>query len=70
MGSKYESDEFMDWETRDESVPLWKHMIAGKFVGTSLFSKGSCAGIVEHCGMFPIDTIKVRIFIHLSPSYE
>jgi len=22
---------------------------------------GSCAGIVEHCGMFPIDTIKTHV---------
>ena len=21
---------------------------------------GSCAGVMEHCGMFPLDTIKVR----------
>jgi hypothetical protein len=27
--SKYLSDEFLDWETRDESVPFWKHVVAG-----------------------------------------
>ena len=25
-----DDDEFLDWETRDENVPLWKHIIAGK----------------------------------------
>lgn len=25
-----DDDEWMDWETRDESIPLFKHMIAGK----------------------------------------
>ena len=28
--NKYLSDEFLDWETRDEAVPFWKHVIAGK----------------------------------------
>lgn len=27
---KYMSDEFLDWETRDEAIPFWKHVIAGK----------------------------------------
>jgi hypothetical protein len=26
---KYLDDEFLDWETRSDSIPLWKHMIAG-----------------------------------------
>lgn len=30
MQEKYLDDEFLDWETRAESIPLWKHMIAGK----------------------------------------
>lgn len=25
----YLNDDFLDWETRDDSIPLWKHMIAG-----------------------------------------
>ena len=25
-----DDDEWMDWETRKESIPLFKHMIAGK----------------------------------------
>ena len=25
-----DDDEWLDWETRDESIPLFKHMIAGK----------------------------------------
>ncbi len=40
--------DFLDWETRDESFPLFKHVIAG-----------SCAGIMEHIGMYPLDTVKV-----------
>jgi hypothetical protein len=45
-----DDDEWMDWETRDESIPLFKHMIAG-----------SCAGIAEHVGMFPVDTVKTHM---------
>lgn len=44
-----DDDSFMDWETRDEKIPLIKHMIAG-----------SCAGVMEHLGMFPLDTIKTH----------
>ena len=25
-----DDDEWLDWETRDDSIPLFKHMIAGK----------------------------------------
>ena len=25
-----DDDEWMDWETRKETIPLFKHMIAGK----------------------------------------
>lgn len=53
-----EEDDVFEWEVRDESVPLMKHMIAGKLHLNST-SVGSCAGIVEHVGMFPIDTVKV-----------
>lgn len=59
-----EDDEWMDWETRHPHVPMWKHMIAGKHdTPCSNYSHililGSCAGIVEHCAMFPFDTVKV-----------
>jgi hypothetical protein len=57
--SKYLSDEFLDWETRHESVPFWKHVIAGKKHPCCKLL-GSCAGMAEHCSMFPIDTIKVN----------
>ena len=40
----------MDWETRRKEIPILKHIVAG-----------SCAGIMEHVGMFPIDTIKVSV---------
>merc|ERR1712060_567752 len=40
----------MDWETPNESIPIFKHMIAG-----------SCAGIMEHVGMFPVDTVKTHM---------
>ena len=26
-----DDDEWMDWESRHPHVPMWKHMIAGKF---------------------------------------
>lgn len=47
------TDEFMEWEERDESVPFLKHCIAG-----------SCAGIMEHMGLYPIDTLKVSFFTY------
>jgi hypothetical protein len=34
---KYLSDEFLDWETRHESVPFWKHVIAGKLIKSQTF---------------------------------
>lgn len=45
-----DDDEWLDWETKPDHVPMWKHMIAG-----------SCAGIMEHLGMFPVDTVKTHI---------
>ena len=66
-----EDDEWMDWETRHPHVPMWKHMIAGKLnTPCSNYSHdlrlGSCAGIVEHCAMFPFDTVKVSTEFFLS----
>lgn len=31
-GASMEDDEWMDWETRNDSVPFWKHAIAGRFI--------------------------------------
>lgn len=43
--------DILDWEdTRPENFPFIKHMIAG-----------SLAGVMEHVGMFPLDTIKTHI---------
>lgn len=43
------SDDFMEWEERDgASISFIKHCIAG-----------SCAGIMEHMGLYPVDTLKV-----------
>lgn len=59
-------DSFLDWETRDEKFPFYKHVIAGTNISVPLsLVLGSCAGIVEHVGMFPLDTIKVSISRHL-----
>lgn len=44
-----DDDSFLDWETRNAKIPIGKHIIAG-----------SCAGIMEHVGMFPMDTIKTH----------
>ena len=52
-------DSFLDWETRDEAIPLHKHVIAGRIKTGVILSIGSCAGIMEHVGMFPLDTVKV-----------
>lgn len=54
-----DDDSFMDWETRHESIPFYRHVIAGTFISASHSLLGSCAGIMEHVGMFPLDTIKV-----------
>ena len=27
-----DDDEWMDWETRKETIPLFKHMVAGKLL--------------------------------------
>jgi len=40
----------LDWEERAENEPFWRHAMAG-----------SCAGIAEHVGMFPLDTVKTRM---------
>jgi len=41
----------MEWEERDaDSMSFVKHCIAG-----------SCAGIMEHMGLYPVDTLKVSI---------
>ena len=49
----------MDWEERDSSVSLLNHCIAGKFNFNNF--KGSCAGIVEHLALYPVDTIKTHL---------
>jgi solute carrier family 25 iron transporter 28/37 len=40
----------LDWEEWDGRMPFWKHAFAG-----------SCAGVMEHLGMFPLDTVKTRM---------
>jgi len=42
--------ESLDWEEWDGSTPFWQHAVAG-----------SCAGMMEHVAMYPIDTIKTRM---------
>ena len=54
-------DSFLDWETRDEAIPLHKHLIAGRIKTFLILIVGSCAGIMEHVGMFPLDTVKVGL---------
>ena len=39
----------MEHSLEDDGGPMLHHMIAGAVAGTT-----------EHCGMFPVDTIKVR----------
>lgn len=41
---------FETWEEWDASMPLWRHAVAG-----------SCAGVAEHLGMYPLDTIKTHM---------
>jgi len=41
---------FEEWEEWDSRTPFWRHAVAG-----------SCAGVVEHIGMYPLDTIKTHM---------
>jgi len=45
-----DDDDPLDWENRRESVPFWRHCVAG-----------SMAGVAEHLGTYPFDTIKTRM---------
>jgi solute carrier family 25 iron transporter 28/37 len=45
-----EGEDLFEWEVRDESIPFAHHAVAG-----------SLAGVSEHIGMFPLDTIKTRM---------
>ena len=71
-----DDDSFLDWETRHDSFPFHKHIIAGKYFpefyrylyhinkdNLNNLCIGSCAGIMEHVGMFPLDTVKVRTIL-------
>jgi len=40
----------LEWEEWDGSNPFWQHAAAG-----------SCAGVMEHVAMYPVDTIKTRM---------
>jgi len=44
------SSETFEWEVRDDSIPFRTHAFAG-----------SCAGVMEHVAMFPVDTVKTRL---------
>ena len=46
-------DDWEDWEEWDGNSKFSHHVVAG-----------SCAGVMEHMAMFPIDTLRVRIRIH------
>lgn len=50
-------DDPLDWEERPDSVPFWRHAFAGSF-----------AGITEHVGMFPLDTVKTRMQVSTAGS--
>lgn len=41
--------EYFEWEERDESIPISKHMLCG-----------CIAGVIEHCALLPIDIIKTH----------
>mmetsp|Transcript_10567 Transcript_10567/g.19477 ORF Transcript_10567/g.19477 Transcript_10567/m.19477 type:complete len:648 (+) Transcript_10567:106-2049(+) len=50
-------DDPLDWEVRMDSVPFWRHACAG-----------SLAGITEHVGMYPLDTVKTRMQVSNLPT--
>jgi solute carrier family 25 iron transporter 28/37 len=41
---------FEEWEEWDTRMPFWRHAVAG-----------SCAGVMEHIGMYPLDTVKTHM---------
>mmetsp|Transcript_131527 Transcript_131527/g.420757 ORF Transcript_131527/g.420757 Transcript_131527/m.420757 type:complete len:458 (+) Transcript_131527:92-1465(+) len=50
-GSRHFVARFEEWEEWNEAdTPLWKHAAAG-----------SCAGVMEHLGMYPLDTVKTHM---------
>lgn len=56
----------MEWEERDTSkVSFGKHCIAGKYFEkiNNMWFVGACAGIMEHLGLYPVDTIKVSVIL-------
>lgn len=59
-------DSFLDWETRNEQISFRNHIIAGMISFMMLTFIGSCAGVMEHVGMFPLDTIKVSNIFNLT----
>ena len=44
------AEDELDWEEWDGVAPFWQHMVAG-----------SCAGVIEHTCMFPVDTLKTHV---------
>ena len=40
----------LDWESNAQRIPFKCHMLAG-----------SCAGVVEHTIVFPLDTVKTSM---------
>jgi solute carrier family 25 iron transporter 28/37 len=49
MATQEFDDEFFEWEERKDDTPFTTHMVSG-----------SIAGIVEHCSLLPLDTIKTH----------
>jgi hypothetical protein len=50
MAENYIEEDDFDFEGKREETTFLVHMIAG-----------SCAGLMEHVAMYPLDTIKVKI---------
>jgi len=46
----FDPQDVLEWELRPDSVPFWRHAVAG-----------SCAGIGEHLSMYPLDTVKTQM---------
>jgi len=38
-GGAIDDDSFLDWETRHESIPLHKHIVAGKYMEFPCFKE-------------------------------
>jgi len=50
LACECDDEDPFEWEVRDSGTPFWQHAVAG-----------SCAGVMEHISMYPMDTVKTHM---------